>query len=57
MKIIIQLVLTTVLIITIFFFYNFYFSEEKASRVEIVNKRENTKILPTNSKTQGNICF
>ena len=58
MKIIIQLVLTTVLIITIFFFYNFYFSEEKASKVEIVNKSENTKINKNDqankSKNQGN---
>lgn len=58
MKIIIQLILISVLVITIFFFYNLYFSDEKVSKVEIVNKTENTKINENDDanklKNQGN---
>ena len=58
MKIVIQLILISILIITIFFFYNLYFSEDKASKVEIVNKGENIKINKNDqankSTSQGN---
>ena len=58
MKIVIQLILISVLVITIFFFYNLYFREEKGSKVEIVNKVENTQINKNDqvneTKNQGN---